>query len=207
MPVPRRAGWRTLWFGSESPTGGKVALTVGLLGFLALGIVGMTVEFIPADGLHGAPAMWVFGFVGLMLTVAAMLQGIASGRLRLPGGLAGMKAVLGILLMPALVGFMLWLVCIKALPWAYARVLGEPVDIIATMQLDHSRSRRSCDTKLRGGPMAATMPGYVCVSKRYYDAHPDRHVRVRLAGRQTLMGTAILEVFHIEEVPAPPRAP
>ena len=135
MPVPRRAGWRTLWFGSESPTGGKVALTVGLLGFLALGIVGMTVEFIPADGLHGAPAMWVFGCVGLMLTVAAMLQGIASGRLHLPGGLAGMKAVLGILLMPALVGVMLWLVCIKALPWAYARVLGEPVDIIATMQL------------------------------------------------------------------------
>jgi hypothetical protein len=55
--------------------------------------------------------------------------------------------------------------------------------------------------------MVATFPDYVCVRRSYYDAHPDKDVRVRLVGRQTLMGTAITGVFHVGEVPAPIQAP
>lgn len=146
--------------------------------------------------------MWVFGFLGLMLAIAAILNAIASGRMRLPAGLESVKAVLGLLLLPLLIGGMLWLAFIKALPWAYARLMGRPVNIEATMHLQRRHSRRSCDTKLKGGPMEATFPNYLCVRKRYYDAHPDKDVRVRLTGRQTLMGTAIIGVFHVEEVPA-----
>jgi hypothetical protein len=206
-PASGKAGWKTLWFGSESPKTAKVMGTVGLLVFTALAVAGAFVKFIPADGLHGRPAMWVFGFLGLMLTVAVMLNGISSGRARLPAGREGLKAALGILMMPLLVGGALWLAFIKTLPWAYARLLGKPVEIEATMHLSHRYSRRSCDTKLKGGPMTATFPDYVCVRRSYYDAHPDKDVRVRLVGRQTLMGTAITGVFHVEEVPAPMQAP
>ena len=150
--------------------------------------------------------MWVFGFLGLMLTVAAMLNGIASGRARLPAGREGLKAALGVLMMPLIVGSALWLVFIKTLPWAYARLLGKPVEIEATMHLSHHYSRRSCDTKLKGGPMAATFPDYICVRKSYYDAHPDKDVRVRLTGRRTLMGTAIIGVFHVGEAPKATQA-
>lgn len=205
--MQRTMSWKTLWFGSESPPLSKVMGTIGLLVFTALVMVGMFVRFVPADGLHGAPAMWVFGFLGLMLTVAVMLNGILSGRARLPGGVEGLKATFGLLMMPLLVGVFLWLVFIKALPWMYARLFGQPVEIAATMHLQHSHSRRSCDTKLKGGPMSATFPNHLCVSKRYYDAHPDKDVRVRLAGRRTLMGTAIVGVFHVSEAPPGTQAP
>jgi hypothetical protein len=67
------------------------------------------------------------------------------------------------------------------------------------MHLEHRYSRKSCSNKLKGGPMAATLPDYICVSQGYYDAHPNKDVVVRLSGRQTLLGVAIIDVIHVEE--------
>ena len=199
VPHSTRATWRTLWWGSEdAPLARKLSI-VGLVAFMALALAGLFVDFVPAEGLYGTAAAAIFFFVGLVLSLLLFLRVSGTGRTDNLFRQGRLKAVACIAVMPVFIGYMLWLGFVKALPWAATRALGSDHATQARMRTDHESSRRSCDYRIEGGPLDRTLPGFLCISQQYYRAHQDAEVIVRLHGKRSALGFAIVSVEHLSD--------
>ncbi|MDR7194063.1 hypothetical protein [Luteimonas terrae] len=188
--------WRSLWFGTEAPTPRHVGALVAVLTVCGLLLLGLFIDFIPPAVFRGRQAVILFGVIGLALT------GLFYGALIRTGIRTGVwpsdwKLWLLAPAMPVFLGWIVWLVLAKAVPWAITRPFGSEHEMQAVMQTSHRASRRSCDYRLKGGPLAGTMPSFICISSRYYHRYPDRTVRVRLVGRSTVLGFAVISVHHV----------
>lgn len=192
--------WRTLWLGSERLSVGRVVATSVLLGFVGLTLLGLFVDFIPVRGLYSSEAAAVFFMIGLALSVALLMHAAANKRLRAVEQTSVLKTALVIAFLPVMIGFMVWAVLVKALPWTFTRVFGQPYAFEATVRTEHRNSRRSCDYRIDGGPLDTTFPGFVCISERYYAAHPDRQVVMLMSGRRTVLGFALTSIKHVRDV-------
>lgn len=188
--------WRSLWFGTEAPTWRHVGALLTVLGACGLMLLGLFVDFIPAAVFRGRSAQVLFGGVGLVLTALMYVALIRRG-MRTGAWPSDWKAWLVAPFMPVFLGWIVWLVLAKALPWTITRPLGNEHEMQAVMQTSHRASRRSCDYRLKGGPLAGTMPSFICISSRYYHRYPDRTVRVRLVGRSTVLGFAVISIHHV----------
>lgn len=194
--------WRSLWFGTEAPTWRHVGALLTVLGACGLMLLGLFVDFIPAAVFRGRSAQVLFGGVGLVLTVL-MYAALIRRRVRTGTWPSDWKTWLVAPFMPVFLGWIVWLVLAKALPWMLTRPFGHAHAIDAVMETSHRASRRSCDYRLTGGPFAGTMPAFVCISRRYYHRYPDRAVRVRLVGKSTVLGFAVTAVHHLSAVEDP----
>ena len=194
--------WPSLWFGTEAPTWRHVGALLAVLGACGLMLLGLFVDFIPAAVFRGRSAQVVFGGVGLVLT-AWMYGGLIRKAVRAGAWRSDWKVWQVAPFMPVFLGWIVWLVLAKALPWTVTRPFGQAHAIEAVMQTSHRASRRSCDYRLTGGPFAGTMPAFVCIGSRYYHRYPDRAVRVRLVGKSTVLGFAVISVHHLSAVEDP----
>jgi hypothetical protein len=189
--------WKRQLFGAENPTRARVVGMSLLWVFIGLMTMGLFVDFIPADGLHGVPAVLVFGFVGLVLTVATLLMGITKGRasdvIRRGGGTT--RTALSVAILPPMFGLMLWLATVKGAGWLVTRSIGTPEAKHVMLLTHHTSSRRSCDYQLKGPPLDASFPGYVCIPEALYRSHPNQTIAVELRGRSTAAGFAIISVY------------
>ncbi len=185
--------WRTLWFGSETPRQRQVIFTVSVLLLVALMCLGLFVDFIPAEWLrHRGRIKHMFGFIGLCLTILLYGALIIRGHMARQTFRENLKLWAAFPFAPFLLGGVCWLVLAKALPWSFTRLFGDDRSIQATMWTEHRTSRRSCDYRLTGGPFDHTMPAHLCVASRVYHAFPDREVQVRLAGKTSVFGFAVI---------------
>ena len=188
--------WRTLWFGSETPRRRQVIVTLSALLLVALIGLGAFVDFIPAEWLrHRGRIEHMFGFIGLCLTILLYGALIIRGHMARQSFRENLKLWAAFPFAPFFLGWVCWLVLAKALPWSFTRFFGDDRSIQATMWTAHMSSRRSCDYRLTGGPFADTMPAYLCVGSRVYDAYPDREVQVRLIGKASPLGFAVVSGF------------
>jgi len=188
--------WRTLWFGSETPRRRQVIVTVSILLLVALVCLGLFVDFIPAEWLrHRGRSEHTFGFIGLCLTILLYGALLIRGHMARQSFRENLKLWAVFPFAPFFLGGLCWLVLAKALPWSFTRVFGDDRSIHATMWTAYAPSRRSCDYRLTGGPFADTMPAHLCVNSRVHDAYPDHEVQVRLIGKASPLGFAVVSGF------------
>lgn len=162
-----------------------LAPVVGLM------LVGLFVDFVPAALLRGSPMMFLMFACGVAGTFALVQRNRKHGNF---DQLPRFKRWLGLVLMPFVLMGVFWLIAAKALPWAYTLAVGAPFRESYRMQTHYTRSRYSCDYRLRGGPMEHGFPDSVCISRDYFAAHPDQDVEVEVTGSRSALGTQIEQI-------------
>lgn len=165
-----------------------LTLTAVLTGFMLLGLF---VDFVPADFLRSSPLIFLLFLAGLGGTVFLVRRARRLGTHREP---SRFKRWLGIAALPFLLAFMGWLVLAKGLPWTYTLAFGKPYREHYHMHTEHVHSRKTCDYRLRGGPMEHGFPNYLCIAPEYYALHPDQDVEVELTGQRSALGMQVEEV-------------
>lgn len=159
-------------------------------------LLGAFVDFVPAEWLaFRGRIKLTFVFIGLCLTILLYGLLILGGRMMRLHRREKLRLWLALPFAPLFLGCACWLVLGKALPWSFTRILGSDQSIQTLMQTEHTSSRRSCDYQLTGGLLENTMPAHLCISVRIYDTYPDSEVQVRLVGRRSIFGFAVVSVF------------
>jgi putative effector of murein hydrolase LrgA (UPF0299 family) len=194
--------WKKLAFGSDTPTLGRY-LGYGLFYLLMASVMhGIYCNFIPNRILTGMDALLGFGLWGLIATILLIVVSIRRGKFRADG----VKAYLGLLFLPILVGMFTWLVVAKSVPWLITTAVGDSYEETVTLHTSHSGGR-GCHYRIEGDYVDHTFPSYLCISERYYEAHPDQDVQVTLIGPRTMLG---FRVVHIQspssQLPEPGRS-
>lgn len=188
-------GWKQGAFGTEQPTREQWISTSAAIAVLILVFVGMFVDFAPAPALRGIHVAVIFLIVGVIETALLFAHASRKGRMGQFVDRGLLRFLFLLLAIPLMLGFVSWLIAIKTLPWAFTRVFGNEVREIHAMETRYSRSRRSCDHRLYGGPMEGAFPSYLCIREAFYDRHPNQQVEVVLAGRRSALGFSIQHVY------------
>ncbi|UBB24152.1 hypothetical protein LAG73_12270 [Pseudoxanthomonas japonensis] len=188
-------GWKQGAFGTEQPTREQWISTSAAIAVLILVFVGMFVDFAPAPALRGIHMAVIFLIVGVIETALLFAHASRKGRMGQFVDRGLLRFLFLLLAIPLMLGFVSWLIAIKTLPWAFTRVFGNEVREIHAMETRYSRSRRSCDHRLYGGPMEGAFPSYLCIREAFYDRHPNQQVEVVLAGRRSALGFSIQHVY------------
>ena len=188
-------GWKQGAFGTEQPTREQWISTSAAIAVLILVFVGMFVDFAPAPALRGIHVAVIFLIVGVIETALLFAHASRKGRMGQFVDRGLLRFLFLLLAIPLMLGFVSWLIAIKTLPWAFTRVFGNEVREIHAMETRYSRSRRSCDHRLYGGPMEGAFPSYLCIREAFYDRHPNQQVKVVLAGRRSALGFSIQHVY------------
>ena len=188
-------GWKQGAFGTEQPTREQWISTSAAIAVLILVFVGMFVDFAPAPALRGIHVAVIFLIVGVIETALLFAHASRKGRMGQFVDRGLLRFLFLLLAIPLMLGFVSWLIAIKTLPWAFTRVFGSEVREIHAMETRYSRSRRSCDHRLYGGPMEGAFPSYLCIREAFYDRHPNQQVEVVLAGRRSALGFSIQHVY------------
>lgn len=188
-------GWKQGAFGTEQPTREQWIGTSAAIAVLILVFVGMFVDFAPAPALRGIHMAVIFLIVGVIETALLFAHASRKGRMGQFVDRGLLRFLFLLLAIPLMLGFVSWLIAIKTLPWAFTRVFGNEVREIHAMETRYSRSRRSCDHRLYGGPMEGAFPSYLCIREAFYDRHPNQQVEVVLAGRRSALGFSIQHVY------------
>lgn len=188
-------GWKQGAFGTEQPTREQWISTSAAIAVLILVFVGMFVDFAPAPALRGIHVAVIFLIVGVIETALLFAHASRKGRMGQFVDRGLLRFLFLLLAIPLMLGFVSWLIAIKTLPWAFTRVFGSEVREIHAMETRYSRSRRSCDHRLYGGPMEGAFPSYLCIREAFYDRHPNQQVKVVLAGRRSALGFSIQHVY------------
>lgn len=191
-------GWKQGVFGSERPTREQWVGTLVAMAVLALVLTGMLVDFAPAPALQGIHMAVIFLIVGVIETALLFAHASRKGRMGQLVDKGFLKFLFLLVAIPTLLGFVSWLITIKTLPWTFTGVLGAEVRETHEMQTRYTRSRRSCDYRLSGGPMEGAFPSYLCIGEAFYHRHPDQRVEVVLAGRRSALGFSIQHVYSQE---------
>lgn len=182
--------------GSSAPGRRKVWVPVAIFSTIGLLVLGLVVDFIPAIGFRDRRAMVVFGAIGLWLAV--LLYRDMLRRERTSAGQAGWKTWLMFPCLAAMLGLVVWIILIIAVPWMITRVLGSDHQLRATMQTEERLySRQLCDHRLTGGPVRDAFPQLICIDPDFYKRYPDQTVAVDLKGKVTSLGFAIISVHHV----------
>ena len=187
------------WFGSDRPSVLRILLTGGLWMSLPLAVLGAFVPFLPADGLHGPPIQWALGLIGLCVTAGIALMAMLGGGRRGSGHTLSFGALTVLLLLPVGIAALVWLVAVKALPWAYTRAYGAPARIETTVRTEFVRSSKRCDHRIVGGALAMSGVGHLCIDAALYRRAPERRIVVTLQGRRSRLGFAVMEVKYLRE--------
>lgn len=169
-----------------------------LYAFLALVFHGLATAFLP-EPVFAIEAAWIAGFIALALTVWLgwwTVNGHNPGFVGSKWRLAWLLPLLFVLAF----GFA-WIALARAVPSAATRVFGvnELLPPVA-MWTDDSRHKGECSYQLRGGPLAGTFQGHLCIHAAYFDAHPSREVEVRLSGRRSFAGFALQGFVHLRDL-------
>lgn len=188
-------GWKQGAFGTEQPTREQWISTSAAVAVLILVFVGMFVDFAPAPALRGIHVAVIFLIVGVIETALLFAHASRKGRMGQFVDRGLLRFLFLLLAIPLMLGLVSWLIAIKTLPWAFTRVFGNEVREIHAMETRYSRSRRSCDHRLYGGPMEGAFPSYLCIREAFYDRHPNQQVEVVLAGRRSALGFSIQHVY------------
>ncbi|MBV7473691.1 hypothetical protein [Pseudoxanthomonas sp. PXM05] len=188
-------GWKQGAFGTEQPTREQWISTSAAIAVLILVFVGMFVDFAPAPALRGIHVAVIFLIVGVIETALLFAHASRKGRMGQFVDRGLLRFLFLLLAIPLMLGLVSWLIAIKTLPWAFTRVFGNEVREIHAMETRYSRSRRSCDHRLYGGPMEGAFPSYLCIREAFYDRHPNQQVEVVLAGRRSALGFSIQHVY------------
>nr|WP_295375826.1 hypothetical protein [Pseudoxanthomonas sp.] len=191
-------GWKQGVFGSERPTREQWVGTLVALAVLALVMAGMFVDFAPAPALRGVHMAVIFLIVGVIETALLFAHASRRGRMGQLVDKGFLKFLFLLVAIPCMLGFVSWLIAIKTLPWGITRVFGSEVRERHVMETRHTRSRRSCDYRLSGGPMEGAFPSYLCIREAFYHRHPDRQVEVVLTGRRSALGFSIQHIYSQE---------
>ncbi|WP_141455939.1 hypothetical protein [Pseudoxanthomonas sp. z9] len=188
-------GWKQAAFGTGQPTREQWIGTSAAVAVLILVFAGIFVDFAPAPVLRGIHMAVIFLIVGVIETALLFAHASRKGRMGQFVDRGLLRFLFLLLAIPLMLGFVSWLIAIKTLPWTYTRVFGREVSEIHMMETRYSRSRRSCDHRLYGGPMEGAFPAYLCVREAFYDRHPNQQVEVVLAGRRSALGFSIQHVY------------
>ncbi|MGN7833244.1 hypothetical protein ACTJI2_16705 [Pseudoxanthomonas sp. 22568] len=188
-------GWKQGAFGTEQPTREQWISTSAAVAVLILVFVGMFVDFAPAPALRGIHMAVIFLIVGVIETALLFAHASRKGRMGQFVDRGLLRFLFLLLAIPLMLGFVSWLIAIKTLPWTFTHVFGNEVREIHAMETRYSRSRRSCDHRLYGGPMEGAFPSYLCIREAFYDRHPNQQVEVVLAGRRSALGFSIQHVY------------
>lgn len=187
-------GWKAGWLGSDNPSRGGILEVSITLGVCALALMGIFVDFVPAPALQGLHIALLFLIVGVIETALMLGHASRKGRMAALIDKGFVKFLLVLCAMPLLLGFVSWIVLVKSLPWAWTSAFGRQFRESHLMQTHYTRSRRSCDYRLRGGPMERSFPGYLCIREEFYHRHPEQQVSVVLSGRRSLFGSSIRHI-------------
>ena len=191
-------GWRSGWFGSETPTRAQIAKPIVALGLLALMALGMFVNFVPAPLFHGTHVVVAFLLLGVVETGALFAYANRNGTLSTILDKGFLKFVFTCFVVPPMLGFGSWLVVGKCIPWGLTRIVGSEYRQQALMQTHYTRSRRSCDYRLQGGPMERAFPGFICIREDFYRRHPEQSVPVTLVGKRSIFGVSVQDVHGVD---------
>ncbi|CAD0361057.1 hypothetical protein CFBP7900_33850 [Xanthomonas hortorum pv. carotae] len=173
----------------------KLALVLGLLGLLVLGVFG---NFIPATFLSGRQWVAPMLLTGAILTVLPFLHAYRYGRLKAVVRKGVFNTLLAIVVAPPLLGCVCWLMLARGAPWVYTRIAGVSFQEMHVMQTEYFRSGRSCKYRLSGGPLEDRFPSHLCISEALYRRHPDQQMTVVLTGQRSVLG---MRIAAIEDVP------
>ena len=187
-------GWRTACFGSEAPVRGQVLATCTFLGGCALVLVGMCVDFVPAAPLRSVPVAVLCAWLGFAGTAWLLMHAHHHGRLGILRGRGLLRLLFLMCAIPVMLAGVAWLVTVKALPWAWTRAFGDEFREPQVMRTHYTRSRRSCDYRLKGGLMEHGFPRHLCIREAFYHRHPEQEVVVVLSGRRSWFGHSIQRI-------------
>lgn len=192
-------GWRRQIWGAEHPTLKRYVAMSFLYAALALCVYGILATFVPSPQINLSLfwSMLALSTLLMLWVTVRTLQG------RNPN-FRGSKARLiwffpfGSVMLAAL----LWLALARGLGAGITRWLGTPTAAPpAKMWTARKHSRHECHLQLRGGPLADHFfQDHVCISTRYYHAHPGHRVRVQLIGRKTAWGFYITGFRHLNDL-------
>lgn len=188
-------GWKKTWLGSEEPTLGQISKVLLIWLLLAGVVMALFINFIPAPFYAEIDMKVVFLGAGMAATMAMLFHGFRLGTLQLHFQQGWFKAILTWAMMPPILGFVFWLVLTKSVPWSWTRVFGEAYKQPVVMSTHYKRSRRTCDYRLKGGPLERSFPGYICISEDAYKRYPEQDVAVIVVGKRSLLGSTIQEVY------------
>jgi hypothetical protein len=170
----------------------KVAHLVGFASataFVALAVLGACVDFVPAFRLADTKIAWACAGFALLASLRLFVTGrsarAVAWRARRPVARWVLAAVVPVLLAP-----LLWLVFVRALPWAWTRGAGFPtrwhISVIVV-----PGDAAGCATAI-WHPSFHAWPNALCVPTG--NLEPGRPVRAELTGWRSVVGFAVATV-------------
>lgn len=187
-----RRTWKTLYFGSESPSPSRRRATHGLMVVLAFIAYGYFTDFVVSP--WGAKVGLYASAVTTSVVTLYLWYGFAVGKI--PFGLtttSRTRKAFGLLLLPLFIFGFGWVLFSRSIPDIITRLVGEPLSIYTELEKDHSYRRRQCDYQVRGDYLS--FPGYICVFPSQFDRLPDK-------GLMSLTGSATVFGMHVTTVEA-----
>jgi hypothetical protein len=178
---------------------GMRAVLVGL-GVIAPAVVGYAVDFAPASLLRGGPAMAVCLVAGVVGWRWIRAMAARAGR---PIFGANARQTVGIFFAPVFVAAIAWLILVRAVPWAWTHLFGEPFRAQVMLHTEYKSGnyrKQGCRYRVRG-PIIEDGSGYLCITPDQYRAHPDQDVPATLVGRRSMLGIAIERIVFTEAAP------
>ncbi len=174
----------------------RVVLLCILAPTLAIGLLGMFVDFFPSELLLGKAAIAACLAVTLVLVAILIVAWLRSGLLPSEedtGVPIRRRVALATVVFSFVLGLVTLLAMIKGVPWAYTSLTGNNTHMIVAMTTAHRKARRECDYRAVG-PMRNFKAAKVCISKEQFQAHPNQRVMVLISGRETALGFAVNRV-------------
>ena len=188
--------WRSIWLGSGNHGGVQIAKSIVVWGLLALMAFGLFADFLPAPLLYGTHAVVAFLLLGVVETAVWFSHASRSRAFALKVFDKGfLKFLFLCFALPPMLGFGSWLVLGKCIPWGLTRMFGSEYRQQTLMQTHYTRSRRSCDYRLQGGPVERSFPGFICIREDFYRRHPEQKVVVTLVGKRSALGISVQDVY------------
>ncbi|WP_238151774.1 MULTISPECIES: hypothetical protein [Xanthomonas] len=167
---------------------GKVMLLCAPIIWVPLGLF---IDFAPAPFLRLERLFWPMMGVGAVIGVLLHKNARRHGRPSIVDQNSQLVRVFMICVTPPLLGLTCWLLLCKIVPWSITVAVGKSFEQTHVMRTHYQYDRRACEYRLLDGPMAQSVPNYLCISEAFYRRHPEQQVRVVLKGQRSALGMRI----------------
>lgn len=187
-------GWRTFCFGTSTPSTGVVVGYSCLMLNLLFCVYGMYNDFFPSR--------WTIRIGGLLAATITIALLAAQVSYNLSGRNPNFRRSPWTMLWAMPLGFLFlgglsWIAVSHGIAGGYTLVFGTGFTTTSIFVTDRAHSRRSCDYRIEGEMFSSGFPDYVCISRAFYESHPDTRVEMRVVGKESFFGRAVTGIHHV----------